>query len=190
MPGMLPSFYEKLTSAVRVRKSFSCYGISRKAGPPERNRMEQEKRTYDFDRFTEEDALLYREILNSLPFDPELNRFFLEQRHSENRSRYLRKRYHADCRPGALDYAPRMPSAEQEFFREEMGRELDAAMLRLPLPVRKRIEMRCVCGLTYTAIAAIEHVSESAVEQSVKSGLRRLRTAVRAGKIPLLRPEP
>ena len=94
----------------------------------------------------------------------------------------------------ALAVSPALAGAPAGSRTEDalacLGRELDAAMLRLPLPVRKRIEMRCVRGLTYTAIAAIEHVSESAVEQSVKSGLRRLRTAVRAGKIPLLRPEP
>lgn len=152
--------------------------------------MKQEKRTYDFDRFTEEDALLYREVLSSLPFDPELNRFFLEQRHKENRFRYLQKRYCAKSSPQALEYALPVPSSEQEYFREETQRELDEAMLHLPPPVRRRIEMRYLQGLSFSAIARIEQCSVSAVVQSVKSGLRRLRAVVLRRKCSFFKPEP
>lgn len=152
--------------------------------------MEQKTQTYDFDRFTEEDALLYREILSSLPFDPELNRFFLEQRHEENRSQYLQKRYCAESTSQTLEFAPRALSAEQEYFREETRRELDEAMLHLPFRVRRRVELRCMRGLSLSEIARIEQCSESAVEQSVRSGLRRLRAAVRTGKFPFLKPDP
>lgn len=152
--------------------------------------MEQERQQYDYNRFTREDVLLYGEILDSLPFDPELNRFFVEQYHRENRLRYRERRYLTNESSLSRRSAPHLPSAEQEYLRAEMLGELEQALLYLSPRIRERIILRCQYGLTYAEIAEKMHCSESAAAQSVKSGIRRLRLILRAGKTCFLPQDP
>ena len=140
-----------------------------------------EQKHYDFKRFTEEDLRLYREILESVPFDPELNAFFVEQYHKENRRRYRERRYLVKAR---LRFAglSHVPSPEEELIRKETLFQLDDAMGRLHPRMRKRIILHYGQELPFAAIAKRERVSAAAVGQSVEKGVRRLRRALKIRK--------
>ena len=125
---------------------------------------------YDWTLFTAEDYRMYREILEASPYDPELARFFYEQKRTENRLKRQEARHRSNRSLSSalngldegIENIPRMEEIKEAFSE---------------LPVRDSARLAAhLMGIRKKEIALAESVSLSSVGRSIKRARKQIRT--------------
>ena len=129
----------------------------------------KKKSAYDWSLFSSEDYRLYKDILETSPYDPELARFFYEQKRYGSRIRKQEERHRS----------PLIPSAGPDALEEGVEnvppmREIREALNELTEPERRRFTAH-LSGFSKKDIAVSENVSVSSIVRSIKRARRRIR---------------
>lgn len=134
---------------------------------------------YDPAYLSGEDYKLYGKYLQSLPYDPELMRFFHEQKRYLDHCRYISRRFslcpHRKRKHGLFigymetgeDLPDNSKNPERLVIREESRREFMQAFNTLPEIHKTRFFTYMVRHVPIWKIARKQHVSASAVSHSV-----------------------
>ena len=128
----------------------------------------KKRSAYDWSFFSAEDYRLYKDILEAAPYDPELARFFYEQKRYGSRIRKQEERHRS----------PLIPSADPDALEEGIEnvppmREIREALNELTEPERRRFAAH-LSGFSIKDIAVSENVSVSSVVRSIKRARRRI----------------
>jgi RNA polymerase sigma factor (sigma-70 family) len=104
----------------------------------------------------------------------------LEQSDRQTRSQRRQDRRHidyVDFMDGFADAAMIDPQADiaSLFCRMESYKRIYTSLDQLSVIQRRRLRLYFICDLTYRQIAELEGVSQTAIEQSVKSALIKVR---------------
>lgn len=126
--------------------------------------------TYDWTLFTAEDYRLYREILEASPYDPELARFFYEQKRTENRLQRQESRHRSQ-----VSLSSALNVLDEGIENIPRMEEIEEAFLELPERDRARLSAHLM-GLRKKEIALAESVSLSSVGRSIKRARKQVRT--------------
>ena len=129
-----------------------------------------ERDAYDWTLFTAEDYRMYRKILEASPYDPELARFFYEQKREESRIQKQESRHRSAL--GCACVQDRLPDGYENIPDMQEIRE---AFFELSEPDRRRFSAH-LSGLPKKEIALSERVSLSTVGRSIKRARRRIRS--------------
>ena len=110
-------------SLVRVRNGNHIRSIppSDPSGGKGKKMAKIEDGKYKYSKFSEEDAVMYWEILENLPYDPQLEEFFLDQGETDRR---LRKQDHRHIVSISMEYVDSLvygESAENAFFHQKVN---------------------------------------------------------------------
>ena len=127
---------------------------------------------YDSRLLSREDRQLYRTLLPSIPYSPELMEFFhTEKRRQQNYERNRRR--HLVRMPGtALELESLvsldMPDPEDLYLEKEERLKIQKQLEAVPKKHRKRFLRYCSSGKSYKAMAEEEGVTEGSIRYSVR----------------------
>ncbi len=128
----------------------------------------KKRNAYDWSLFSTEDYRLYKDTLEASPYDPELARFFYEQKRYGSRIRKQEERHRSlvssSADPDALDEGIENVPPMQEI-RE--------ALNELTGTERRRFTAH-LSGFSKKDIAVSENVSVSSVVRSIKRARKRI----------------
>ena len=138
---------------------------------------------YDWTLFTEEDKKEYKQILLSIAYDPDLARFFHEQKQLRTREGNWRKRYCNESVTAALNEGAFAAEAIDDREEEEQKRKeeeiLRSEIEKLEPVPRRRLRAHFFQQMTYVAIAEKEGVSAVAVCLCVNRAIEKMREGFR-----------
>ena len=135
---------------------------------------------YKYSKFSEEDAVMYWEILENLPYDPQLEEFFLDQGETDRR---LRKQDHRHIVSISMEYVDCLAfgeSAESAFFHQKRDQQLYDAFDKLTPLQQERTSLVFFGNGTYQDIATEETISRVSAKRCVDRALRHLRKELEA----------
>ncbi len=141
--------------------------------------MEECVEKYPYSKFTKEDRRMYEDILESLPYDPALEDFFIEEAKSTQRHEQMKKRYLIPLSSDEIEFKfPVNPSAEEHYLSEERCRKIQSLLAKLTPMQGRRIIKMFYENQTRRQIADSEGVSEAAVGKTIAKVLRILRESL------------
>ena len=135
---------------------------------------------YKYSKFSEEDAVMYREILENLPYDPQLEEFFLDQGETDRR---LKKQDHRHIVSVSMEYIDCLvcgESAENAFFHQKRDQQLYDAFDKLTPLQQERTSLVFFGSGTYQDIATEETISRVSAKRCVDRALHHLRKELEA----------
>ena len=130
---------------------------------------------YQYSKFSKEDLKMYREVLEQLPYDAELEAFFIEQGALDRRIRQQDARHIAPIPLEYIDNYTMRQSAEDEYFLLANNKKLHDAMERLTPEQFERTYELFFEGKTTSQIAERDSKWEGSVRHCMDRALKRLR---------------
>ena len=130
---------------------------------------------YQYSKFSKEDLKMYREVLEQLPYDVEVEAFFNEQGALDRRIRQQDARHIAPIPLEYIDNYTMRPSAEDEYCLLASNRKLHDAMARLTPEQYERTYELFFEGKTISQIAERDSKWEGSVRHCMDRALKQLR---------------
>ena len=123
---------------------------------------------YDFRYFSPADRRAYSGILSELPYDPELDRFFREERRRKMRERRSAYSHLSPCE-NMDGFKSKQPGPEEILITRESCKETLEALEKglKPRDVR-RFEMRFLHGLSVKETTKAERLSRSGMDRATR----------------------
>ncbi len=138
---------------------------------------------FDSSLFSSEDWSAYKDLLSNIPYDPELARFFHEEK------RHLQRMERSDRRHTAfsLDQSQFEKESAEEGPEEACMRAAGSTEFRQHLTmILSETEMRrfsawCFDDMSYTEIAAMEGISRQCISRTIDRSMKKLKKSWKWG---------
>lgn len=137
--------------------------------------MKTEDGKYQYSMFSMEDLRAYKDILEELPYDAELEAFFIRQGALSRKQKQQDKRHIASISFELLDNSVSDHSAEDEFFVQRRNRVIHDSMEQLTPKQLARVYKSFFAGKSLLQIAEEESRTEGAIRHCVDNALIKLR---------------
>lgn len=136
---------------------------------------------YDFSKFSKEDRAIYKELLESQPYNPKLQALFEElNRQQRNQTRWDERHRAEDAYNDSIIYEVLANlSTEETVLSRERINEMRAAIEMLPTTQRRRLWLHYFEEMTLTQIANAEGVSKQSIQESITGAIKNLQKTLR-----------